>query len=102
MPLDVRAFGSEARVRWIRSLPCSVCRATPSDNAHAIHTRGSRLGRPEHVIPLCRNCHREQETVGRATFAFVHRLDLAALAAAIDERWQRRKIGEPTQYDMDF
>ena len=54
-----RAYGSKARVAFIKTLACVVCGATPSDNAH-IHGSKSGMGRKADyadIIPLCRKCH---------------------------------------------
>jgi hypothetical protein len=73
-----RAFGSKARVEMIRREPCAVCRSTPSENAH-VRSRGAG-GTWEDVIPLCPWHHREQHTVGLATFAARHQIALETVA----------------------
>jgi hypothetical protein len=98
----IRFFGSEARVRWIKSQPCVACGAVPSENAHVIHTRGSRLGRPEHIVPLCHTHHREQENTGTYTFAFRHGLNFQELAKHFAARWEEQAHLHPKQLDLDF
>ena len=54
-----RAYGSKARVAFIKTLACGVCGTTPSDNAH-IHGSKSGMGRKgpyTDIIPLCQSCH---------------------------------------------
>ncbi len=62
----VRAFGSAARVTWMRARPCYVCGATP-----------------------CRAHHHELHTVGRFTFEATHNVSLNLGCAATEQAWQR-------------
>ena len=54
-----RAYGSKARVAFVKTLACVVCGTAPSDNAH-IHGGKSGMARKgpyTDIIPLCRQCH---------------------------------------------
>ena len=79
-------FGSKERAAFVQGLPCAVCGATPSENAH-VKSRGAGGG-PEHVAPLCRTHHREQHRVGVRTFSERHGIDLQREARRTNERWE--------------
>ena len=79
------AFGSKAD--WVRSLPCLVCGAVPSDPAH-VRSRGAG-GTAADIVPLCRAHHSEQHAVGVRTFSERHGLDLRAEADGLEEVWTR-------------
>lgn len=91
-----RAYGSEARVRWVQSLPCLVhdCRGWPIDNAH-IETGGTgRKADADRIVPLCRAHHlggdQSLHRLGREGFEVLHGLDLEQEAAAVERRWRLR------------
>jgi hypothetical protein len=60
----LKAFGSRERVLAIKAMPCLVCGALPSDNAH-IKSRGAG-GSFRDVVPLCRNHHQEHHAGPKA------------------------------------
>ena len=76
-----RAYGSRERVRAVQAMPCVVCGALPSENAH-VRSRGAGGGAAD-IVPLCMAHHREQHDVGIATFQERHSIDLAAEAARV-------------------
>lgn len=84
-------YGSEERVRWIQSLPCSVpgCRAWPSENAHVKAGGMGMKAAPEWITPLCKAHHDEQHR-GSRTFEEKYGLDLEALARETDAKWRER------------
>jgi len=82
----VRAYDSEAFVRWTRMRPCAACHRSPCEVAHILKSRAAG-GRPWHCIPLCAECHREQHTIGVVTFAKRHGLDIENLAHFHWKRW---------------
>lgn len=91
-----RAYGSEARVRWVQSLRCLVpgCTRWPSDNAH-IETGGTgRKADADRIVPLCRAHHTDGpdslHALAREGFEQRHGLDLAAEAERVDASWRRR------------
>lgn len=49
---------------YVETSPCCVCGKSPVDKAHFPKTRGAG-GLEWHVIPLCRECHREQHDGGK-------------------------------------
>lgn len=59
-----RQYGSTARVRFIKSLPCGHCSRQPEEgveNAHLPSKSGAgRKGDACHVVPLCRECHEQK------------------------------------------
>lgn len=78
------AFGSKAE--WVRSLPCLVCGAVPSDPAH-VKSRGAG-GTAADIVPLCRAHHMEQHAIGVTTFGRRHALDLRAEAEGLEAKWR--------------
>lgn len=82
-----RTFHSEARVRFVQSLPCVACRRAPSVNAHTETGGTSRRADYTTIVPACDPHHREMHG-GIASFATRYGLDLRALAAATEVRWQ--------------
>lgn len=88
----MRAFGSEARVAWVKSLPCLCCQKCPSENAH-IKSRAAG-GTERHVIPLCGGPdghHRQQHDMGTRSFARMHGLDLETEARRVAEAWDEMR-----------
>jgi hypothetical protein len=88
-----RSYGSEERVSWVRSLPCSVpgCNRRMSENAH-VSPEGDpsgmgRKGDARQIIPLCAPHHMEFHRAGQRTFNDTHRIDVDLIAAAIAYRW---------------
>jgi hypothetical protein len=88
------AFGDKAA--WIRMEPCAVfehgrglndCNHMAKREAAHVKSRGAG-GTSTHMIPLCNLHHAEQHAVGIQTFATKYGLDLEALAAEYERRWQ--------------
>lgn len=96
-----RTYHSKARVAFVKGLPCVVCGISPCDNAHI---EGGGMGRKadyDKIVPLCRvpadhpfgpgysrGHHSRFHDVGVKTFAADYRLDLPALAAETERKWQ--------------
>jgi len=77
-------------LRWIRSLPCVVCRTTYA--VEAAHTGPHGLGQKSSdlsAIPLCGRHHRTGDDsyhrLGPRRFAEVHQLDIRAIVASLSE-----------------
>lgn len=54
-----RAYGSKARVKFVKALGCFQCGAAVAENAH-LHGSKSGMGRKgpyTDIVPLCRTCH---------------------------------------------
>lgn len=85
-----RAYGSEARVAWVKNLPCLVCAATPSQNAHVRSGGTGRKADARWIVPLCDTHHHELHTKGINTFEVKYLLDLDIWAMLIDIQWQRQ------------
>jgi hypothetical protein len=77
-----------AYLRWIRSLPCLVCRTTRAVEAahtgpHGLSQKSSDLS----AIPLCGRHHRTGDDsyhrLGPRKFAEVHELNLPAIVARL-------------------
>ena len=78
-------------LRWIRSLPCVVCRTTYA--VEAAHTGPHGLGQKSSdlsAIPLCGRHHRTADDsyhrLGPRRFAEVHQLDIRATVARLSEK----------------
>jgi len=78
-------------LRWIRTLPCSVCgtrRAVEAAHTgpHGLSQKSSDLS----AIPLCGRHHRTGDDsyhkLGPRKFAEVHRLDLRAIVAGLSAK----------------
>jgi hypothetical protein len=85
-----RAYGSEARVEFVKSLPCIVgcCLGLiPVENAH-IETGG--MGRKADytlIVPLCTAHHKMAHDHGHERLAQRYGIDLKAAAAETECRW---------------
>lgn len=84
----LRPVRNPAYLRWIRSLPCSVCRTTRA--VEAAHTGPHGLGQKSSdlsAIPLCGRHHRTGDhsyhRLGARKFAEVHELDIRAIVARL-------------------
>lgn len=90
-----RAYGSKARVEFVKALPCCVCGSRYGvQNAHVgshVEAGMGRRGDADTVAPLCLDCHAAQE--GRtAAFEAARGLPagfLARAAAETEASWQR-------------
>ena len=78
-------------LRWIRMLPCSVCRTTRT--VEAAHTGPHGLGQKSSdlsAIPLCARHHRigddSYHKLGPGKFAEVHRLNVRTVVARLSEK----------------
>ena len=78
-------------LRWIRTLPCSVCHTTRT--VEAAHTGPHGLGQKSSdlsAIPLCARHHRTGDDsyhkLRPRRFAEVHELDLGAIVARLSAR----------------
>lgn len=63
----LRAYGSPARVAFVKSLPCAVCGTTATErhNAHLPSKHGMGLKGPyTDIVPACQRCHDRMD--GRA------------------------------------
>ena len=78
-------------LRWIRTLPCSVCRTTRSVEAahtgpHGLSQKSSDLS----AIPLCAKHHRTGDDsyhrLGPRRFAEVHHLHIGAMVARLSAK----------------
>ena len=78
-------------LRWIRTLPCSVCRTTR--RVEAAHTGPHGLGQKSSdlsAIPLCFKHHRagndSYHSLGPRRFAEVHQLNVQAIVARLNSK----------------
>lgn len=78
-------------LKWIRTLPCAVCRVTRG--VEAAHTGPHGLGQKSSdlsAIPLCARHHRtgpdSYHTLGPRKFAEAHRLNVPAIVARLSAK----------------
>lgn len=83
-----RAYGSPERVAWVRAMPCTVCRDTPSENAHTASGGTGRKADADTIVPLCARCHGELHRAGRASFEACYGINLAERATQLDAQWR--------------
>lgn len=82
-------FGSGARVKWMRALPCCACGGGPCE-VHHVRSRGAGGGADD-TVPLCSVCHRLLHTEGAKTFSRRLFLDLSELATKYAQDWRARE-----------
>ena len=82
---------NESYLRWIRTLPCAVCRTSRFVEAahtgpHGISQKSSDLS----AIPLCARHHRtgydSYHKLGPRRFAEVHQLNIGAMVARLSAK----------------
>lgn len=66
----VRAYGSQDRVKFVKSLPCVVtgCGNAPSENMHTGTGGAGRKGDADTIVPACAEHHRFAHQHGIQTF----------------------------------
>lgn len=83
-----RIYGSPARVKWVKKLPCLVCSRGPCQNAHVTTGGTGRKADARFIVPLCFDHHNEHHG-GAQTFEAKYGLDLLAAAATTASLWNR-------------
>jgi len=87
----VKSLRNPVYLRWIRTLPCSVCRTTWTVEAahtgpHGLSQKSSDLS----VIPLCARHHRAGDDsyhkLGPRKFSEVHQLNIPAIVARLSAK----------------
>jgi len=87
----VKPVRNPGYLRWIRTLPCSVCRTSRSVEAahtgpHGISQKSSDLS----AIPLCAKHHRTGDDsyhkLGPRKFAEVHQVNVQAIVARLSAK----------------
>jgi hypothetical protein len=87
----VKPIRNPGYLRWIRTLPCSVCRTTRGVEAahtgpHGLSQKSSDLS----AIPLCVRHHRtgydSYHKLGPRKFAEVHRLSIPGIVARLSAK----------------
>lgn len=90
-----RAYGGEARVAFIRAMPCLTCGGHPCENAHVKSGGAGRKADARWVVPLCHGCHAQLHTTGQQTFEAKYGIDLMHWAQVIDARWEQYLATQP-------
>ncbi len=100
----IRCYHSEARVEFVRNLPCVVCGAIFCENSHITNGGAGRKGAYRKIVPLCFNMyapqdgcyreghHAESHRIGIKSFAAKYHLDLPALAEETERAWQASQV----------
>lgn len=83
-----RVYHSEARRKFVASLPCSACGIGPCQGHHIENEGASRKAHYTKIIPLCVPCHEEWHHKGRETFQRKWHLNAASEARRTERRWQ--------------
>ena len=81
-----RAYGSQARVEWIKAYGCLVCPRVGSQNAHLPSKSGAgRKGDAKYCVPLCHQCHNDldHKRLPASTVAYLYKM-----AAVLDAQWR--------------
>lgn len=77
-----KSFGSKGRAQKVQLMPCVICGAIPSENAH-VRSRGAGGGKAD-IVPLCSNHHREQGSIGITSFEEKYDVNLKIEAERIN------------------
>ena len=76
---------------WIRSLPCAICGAVPSEAAHT-GNGGMRIKASDYsTVPLCSEHHTaaadSYHNLGKAAFELRHNVQFAKLVKRLNSLW---------------
>lgn len=91
-----RAYGSQARVAFVKELWCIVGLSTCRGACHNAHIEGDGMGRKanaDKVVPLCPTHHAELHRMGCTEFEEHFGVNLAQAAAETEIFWQRAMTG---------
>lgn len=88
-----RGYGSEERVKWVKSQRCYVTgqagtKLDPIVNSH-VKTRGAGGG-PEYIVPMLLSLEKELHNIGIESFQLKHGVNLWQLAKLCEARWVNR------------
>jgi hypothetical protein len=77
---------------WIRTLPCAVCGAQPSEAAHTGSDGGMSMKASDYsAIPLCPNCHTmssdSYHALSRDEFETRHGLECSQTVRRLNRLW---------------
>lgn len=100
-----RAYGSKARVEWVKAQPCAYCVGlspffgktdSSSHNAHTEHDGGSRKGGYKSIVPLCPTHHSRFDLRQYPFDDSRVRAALRTLAATTERYWQLSQASNRT------
>jgi hypothetical protein len=84
----VKSIRHPGYLRWIRTLPCSVCHT--AREVEAAHTGPHGLSQKSSAIPLCARHHRtgydSYHRLGPRKFAEVHELNIRAIVSHLSAK----------------
>lgn len=93
-----RIYGSEARIEFVKALPCIACGKGPCENAHI---RSGGMGRKadyRDIVPLCESCHRLQHQKGWKALGF-NPSKLQFIAFRVQFHWAQSQGIMPNEAD---
>ena len=94
-----RCYHSDARVEWVKSLPCAVpgCRNQGCDNHHVKNGGMGRKADSIWIIPLCKGLHghhRLGHAIGWKTLGKLAGVDWIKAAERTEQLWQEvQRVG---------
>ena len=87
-----RAYGSKARVAWVKAQPCVVGQhcAGPIENAHTANGGMGRKGDADTIVPLCRRHHALLHRMGVLSFERTQNtgVPLTVIASLVELQWR--------------
>ena len=83
-----RAYGGEDRLHFVHSLPCCITDTSPVECVHVKGGGASRKADAKWIVPMAPLLHRELHRIGIRSFEAKYDVDLAWIAARIEEMWQ--------------
>jgi hypothetical protein len=82
----------EAYRDWIRAQRCCISGKRGVEACH-VKSRGAGGTDRGNLVPLTRDLHASQHYMGIQSFQALHGVDLAAIACALDARYERETKG---------
>lgn len=92
--LKIKRVRNVAYLKFIRTLPCSICHAPPPSQSH--HTAGggcALVGDDTSAVPICLNCHRDihQHCSKRGRWSAVELAGLLEKYQELFQEWKRKQ-----------
>lgn len=88
----LRAYGSLARVAWVKGLPSVASGDGPCVNAHTRSGGAGRKADAAYIVPLTNAEHQELHAGGIGAFERKYRLNLDLRARGIAMQWQKEGV----------
>lgn len=92
MNFKTKTLRSEKYLKFVRLLPCAICKTMDGIEAHHISTGGMAMkGSDLQTVPLCRLHHAEYHQFGKETFWQRHNADRWEVVAKTLELYVEEK-----------